>query len=722
MKSFTHLVCSKQIKILTALTLLLSVSSIAQRNYTIAYSDNIKGSAAMFGNTLMAIYKSDNTTVDTAKMNATRSNGGSNSGNDNSNMLVIDVDGNSGAGSATTNSSSADLSLPAGTNNIKFARLYWGGRVTQNTADITDTANQKIKIKYATNAGYYQYKADHMDYVAGSGSNPLYTYQAYVDITALVQTNGSGTYTVGNIPLSQGDNVSGGAYGGWCVVVAYENTTAYTYYNSVRVYDGFMQVFNGGSPTSTSVTLSGLNVPSGSLSLTDAKMGVLSWEGDANLTGDSLRVNQHYISNTFNPSNNIFNGSITDNGAFVHTKNPDYFNQMALDIDQFYVGTGFDIHPNDQSVTLAFRTESDQYYPGMFTFVIKTKDPNPYLDKTVSDSNNNHIAQAGEALTYTLKGKNTGVGNANLTVITDTLPSTVTYIPGTLQMNFSPGLSAGALTDASGDDQAEYIVSGSYKIVRFRVGSGATKSVGGTLADNDSFNVQFKVRVNIPSGGASVPPIVNVARVVAYSDANVQSIDDGTAIIDPQGGPLPVSLTNFMVSLSGDKTIIDWTTSLENNCKQYFVQRSEDGKTFGTVATIAGNGTTAIQHTYTATDDVADAKDAVVYYRLAQVDADGKVNYSRIIAVKLNNVSSGFAVSPNPFTSYVNISLSTTKSEIATAKVLDVTGRVLSSRNIQLSKGTNYISIDELSSLPRGNYAIQLISSQGSMIKKVTKQ
>ena len=44
------------------------------------------------------------------------------------------------------------------------------------------------------------------------------------------------------------------------------------------------------------------------------------------------------------------------------------------------------------------------------------------------------LAEANEVLTYTLKGQNSGAGNANSIVITDTLPSTVTYVPNSLKV------------------------------------------------------------------------------------------------------------------------------------------------------------------------------------------------------------------------------------------------------------------------------------------------
>jgi len=129
------------------------------------------------------------------------------------------------------------------------------------------------------------------------------------------------------------------------------------------------------------------------------------------------------------------------------------------------------------------------------------KDPTITLDKTVSDANNNKLAEANEVLTYTIKGQNSGPGNANSTIITDTLPSTVTYVPNSLNVISSPGVTSGTKTDAASDDIAEYIVNGSIRTVRFRLGTGATGSTGGTLATNETYEVQFKVTVNNPGTG-----------------------------------------------------------------------------------------------------------------------------------------------------------------------------------------------------------------------------
>src|SRR6185437_15198289 len=435
----------KQIRILGILCLFFeltcTVSMGQARPYGLVYSDNIKGGTAIFGNTLLQVINME--TVNTLKMNDNSVNGNSIYGNDNENMKNIDIDGNTGFGSYTVNSSSADLILPAGNNIIKLARLYWGGRIRNADFDLTADSNQIIKIRKGTASAYSNVMAQGIDKITiVSGYSQ---YQAYADITDLVKNSGAGTYEVGNAPLSTGAIDNGGNNGGWCIVVVYENDSIS--YNSIRIFDGFQQVYNNGNPLATTVSLSGLNVPSGVLEAGDAKMGVLAWEGDANLTGDYLRINSNLFSNATNQPDNVWNGTITDNGVNVTTKNPNFTNQMGVDIDQFDVGSGYGILSNASSVTLEFGTTSDKYFPGLFTFTIKMKDPTISLDNAVSDANNNHLADINEVLTYTLTGGNNGPGNANSVVITDTLPSTVTYLPGSLQIIDAPGVTPGIQSD-----------------------------------------------------------------------------------------------------------------------------------------------------------------------------------------------------------------------------------------------------------------------------------
>jgi uncharacterized repeat protein (TIGR01451 family) len=719
MKTFTPKSALTIVTILIVAALAFPTASIAQfRNYNLVYSDNIKGGAAIFGNTLTHIV-TDNV-ADTAKMNGNRADGNSTFGNDNSNIQTIDVDGNTGIGVGTKNSSAASLALPAGTNYIKLARLYWGGRVRRNEYNLAVDSLKRIKVSY--NGGTYaEYAAYQLDKnTTGTGNSTVNQYQAYVDITDFVKSRGSGTYTVGNAPLSVGATGNGGNYGGWCIVVVYENFSLPSY-NSVRVYDGFQQVFNGGAAQITSATLTGLNVPSGPMSLRDAKMGAMVWEGDANLTLDYLKINGINFQNSLNAINNPWNGTITDTGVHVTTKNPNYTNQMGIDIDQFYVGNGYGIQAGDTSVTLEFGTEADQYFPGLFTFQIKTNDPTVTIDKFVKDANNNHIAQVNEELTYTLKGKNSGIGDAHYVVITDSLPNTVTYVPGSMKVITCTGLTAGTiLSDAVGDDQGDYIVAN--RTIICRVGIGATEKDGGLLRHNETFEIEFKVTVNNPGSNATVPPIINVARIVGYSDAGAKSTDDGTAILEPQGGPLPVTLISFLANLNNHLVDVQWSTSMEINSSKYFIERSVDAISFSTVATIAAAGNSLTIKKYAIQDDVSAIASSLVYYRILQVDVDGKKSYSKVISIRLKKANSNISVFPNPFKNYVNINLDWTNNETANIKVFTLTGVELINNSIQLYKGNNYVFVNQLMNLKAGTYFMVLNTSQGRIFKQIIKQ
>lgn len=719
MKIFTQTAFSKNCYLAVTLMVIALGGHAQFRSYNIVYTDNAKGNIAMFGNTLMNIV--DAGIVNDTKMNSNNGNGDGFYGNDNENMQYVDIDGSTGDGIGTINSSSSDLTLPAGST-IKFARLYWGGRVKDSDFDLNQSANTKIKIRKGTSGSYTEYFATQVDKNTFiQNSEPYTRYQAFTDITAFIQTNGPGTYTVGNAPLSVGVIDNGGNYGGWCIVLVYENPSLN--YNSIRLYDGFEQVFDNGNPLVTSVTLTGLNVPSGALSTSDANMGVVTWEGDANLQGDFLKINGNTFSNSINQSYNPWNGTISTNGVFVTTKNPDFTNQMGIDIDQIEVGTGYGILPNDTTATLEFGTEADQYFPGIISFVIRMKEPTITLTKGVTDNNHNESAEVGEVLTYDLTGGNVGAGNANFVVLTDTLPSTVTYVPNSLQLVSSPGLTSGLKTDISGDDVAEYVDNGGIKYIRFNLGTGANATSGGTLAPGETYEVRFKVTVNDPGAGNPVPAIINTARIVATSDANVIFVDDGTAIMNPESGALPVTLVNFKASMLPDhQANISWSTSMEMNCKYYDLQRSIDGHIFSTLATLPGNGTSSLQHNYTVRDELAGIASPFIYYRLSQVDADGRKNYSRIIVLRATGKMNPVTISPNPFSESININFDWKKDEVGSLVLVNASGTNVFEKQLHLNKGGNYLKVDNLLKLPPGYYFVQLVSTTEKISIKIAKQ
>lgn len=669
----------------------------------------------MFGNTLMQV--ENNGAVNLTKMNGNMYNGSSVYGNDNENMQYVDIDNLSPYGYTTRNSSSAEMILPAGYNKIKIAIIYWGGFLKNSDFDLHADTNQVIKIRKGNTVAYSDVKANNIDMISPAIS---YTqYQAYADITSFIQKNGAGSYQVGNAPLSTGPT-GGGNHGGWCIVVVYENNILN--YNSVRVYDGFEQIYDDANPLARKVTLNGLNVPSGLLQPGDARMGILAWEGDANLRKDYLKINGHLFSNAMNQADNPWNGTITDNGISVTSKNPNFTNQMGLDIDMFDVGTGFDIHPNDQTVSLEFGTEADQYFPGVFIFTIKMKDPQVTLENHVMDENKNFIPEINEVLTYTLIAKNKGEGNANEIVLTDTLPLSVSYVPGSIKVIHNNGETT-TLSDDSSDDAAEYIADAGINSLRFRIGNGATSNEGGSLASKDSFKISFQLKVNDPGLNRAVPSIINIARLYARSDAGDLFVDDGFSFLNPAGAPLPVTLSNFEATQGNEIIRIQWKTSMEANCKKFILGKSLDGKLFYEFAEVRGHGTTSLAQEYGATDKVNSAGAEIIYYRLIQEDFDGKRVQSKIISVRLSRSPVRLSILPNPIVDHVTLIVSVRqKTEKASIKIFNGLGAVLFTKNVQLHEGANIFTLPEFVHLPAGHYLLQLTSPGIILNEKMIKR
>jgi hypothetical protein len=187
-------------------------------------------------------------------------------------------------------------------------------------------------------------------------------------------------------------------------------------------------------------------------------------------------------------------------------------------------------------------------------------------------------------------------------------------------------------------------------------------------------------------------------------------------------GPLPVTLSSFSASLSKDQVVnLNWSTSMEINCSRFVVQRSFDGIYFTDIATVDGNGSTSLFHSYAATDLAYSFINSVVYYRLKQIDFDGKANFSDIIAIKIKNENKNVVISPNPFKNFINVNFQSDKRKPLSIKIFSVDGKEMKSKQTFVNPGNNYLRIDGLSSIPPGNYLLLLFSENKKIVEKITK-
>jgi len=99
--------------------------------------------------------------------------------------------------------------------------------------------------------------------------------------------------------------------------------------------------------------------------------------------------------------------------------------------------------------------------------------------------------------------------------------------------------------------------------------------------------------------------------------------------------PLPVKFIGFNVARQNNNILVEWTTAEEMNSSYYEVQRSENGNDWNTIANITAAGTTSLTHSYSHVDRNVTAK--VVYYRIRQVDIDGKFAITPVRMIRNEN-------------------------------------------------------------------------------------
>lgn len=92
---------------------------------------------------------------------------------------------------------------------------------------------------------------------------------------------------------------------------------------------------------------------------------------------------------------------------------------------------------------------------------------------------------------------------------------------------------------------------------------------------------------------------------------------------------LPVVWQAFSVERTDNHAVhCEWTTALEQNTVSFSIERSHDALSWRTVGQVAAHGFSQVPHTYTFID--AHAPQTRLYYRIRQLDADGRAGFSEV--------------------------------------------------------------------------------------------
>lgn len=263
----------------------------------------------------------------------------------------------------------------------------------------------------------------------------------------------------------------------------------------------------------------------------------------------------------------------------------------------------------------------------------------------------------------------------------------------------------------------------------FIIDAGGTLIVNGTLdiANSNAMTINGRILVNgnvVISNAASSTGTGFVYATGTITTNNSSTLLGSTAncSVAPcyattgagvASAPLPVTYTSFSAKQNNNLISLYWQTASEQNNNYFEIQRSIDGINFEIIgkssskADANGNSSKLLNYTFEDKNPLS----GFSYYRLKQIDFNGKFEYSSIVSIDFEaskNIS--FVVSPNPNKGEFSIDFKGIENNHAiTVNVIDMNGRIVYDTTVYPENITaNSFKIVPTQSIKSGNYIIRL--------------
>ncbi len=185
------------------------------------------------------------------------------------------------------------------------------------------------------------------------------------------------------------------------------------------------------------------------------------------------------------------------------------------------------------------------------------------------------------------------------------------------------------------------------------------------------------------------------------------------------GIPLPVELIDLFAECSGNYITLNWTTASEQNNVFFVIEKSSDGIDFSKIGLIQGSGNSNTILTYSYIDDKPN--ETTNYYRLKQIDNDGKYNYSDIVATNCHDNGQNpedIIIYNSPYNNDIVVTFRNNNAKSYRVLFTDQLGRLLVSKTHNAVSGDNTLQIDK-SGLSSGVYNLTMYSDTDIVTKQV---
>lgn len=216
----------------------------------------------------------------------------------------------------------------------------------------------------------------------------------------------------------------------------------------------------------------------------------------------------------------------------------------------------------------------------------------------------------------------------------------------------------------------------------------------------------------------SLPPDSTYCFFVLATDrtGNKETLRPGEIKCTYLGPPLPVTWLHFRGKTVEKNNLLDWATANEQNTKQYNIERSLNGTSYSRIGIVNAVGNSNQTNAYQYTDhDIDRLNSEYMFYRLKQIDIDGKFQYSNVVRLRYNDKNTGNTiVYPNPTPGRITILVGDNALVGTMAVLYDINGRLL--ENIKITASSQPV---DLGKYVNGVYFIKLVNNE---VLKIIRQ
>lgn len=207
------------------------------------------------------------------------------------------------------------------------------------------------------------------------------------------------------------------------------------------------------------------------------------------------------------------------------------------------------------------------------------------------------------------------------------------------------------------------------------------------------------------TGAAIVSPISSYSALGYFALANGE-------------GTLPISLLSFDAKYKNNKVQLNWKTASEINSKSFEIEKSVNGTDFVKITSLPGSNTSNELHTYEAFD--YNPLGGLSYYRLKQIDIDGKVNLFGIKSVNIQELTNNkLTIYKDSRTNVLDITIPNSTLAQVNISIIDMNGRILYKELMNSSSENGLFQTTIQKQFVKGVYIISITGNGFSKAEKV---